>query len=56
MDNKVDQVLCLLTCSTQEEEAAPYALQIRKLDYSKLAPSLMKEVKNGLSASDPDVS
>lgn len=51
VDNKVDQVLCFLTCSTQDQDAAPFALQARKLDYSKLSPSILKEVKKGLTAS-----
>ena len=50
VDNKQDQVLCLLTCSTQGVDAPPYALQVKKLDYSKLSIGLLKDVKKGLSA------
>ena len=50
VDNKQDQVLCLLTCSMQEENAPPYALQAKKLDYSKLTVGLLKDVKKGLDA------
>ena len=45
VDNKRDQVLCLLHTSKQEDEAAPYALQARKLDWSGLSADLLKEVK-----------
>ena len=48
VDNKQDQVLCLLTCSMQEENTPPYALQAKKLDYSKLTVGLLKDVKKGL--------
>jgi hypothetical protein len=40
--------LCLLTCSTQDENAPPYALQAKKLDYIKLTVGLLKDVKKGL--------
>ena len=50
VDNKQDQVLCLLTCSTQAEDAPPYALQAKKLDYSKLSVGLLKDVKKGLDS------
>ena len=50
VENKRDQVLCLLHTSKQED-AAPYALQARKLEYSGLSPELLKDVKKALTAS-----
>ena len=50
VDNKRDQVLCLLHISKQEDEAAPY-LQARKLDWSGLSADLLKIVKKVVTAS-----
>ena len=50
VDNKRDQVLCHLHTSKQEPEAAPYALQASKLDWSALSKDLLKEVKKVVTA------
>ena len=43
-----DQVLLLLTTTTQADNEAPYALQAAKLTWSELRPGLLADVKKGL--------
>ena len=48
VENKTDQLLMLLTTTTQDAKAAPYALQFGKLTWSGLRPDLLEAVKKGL--------
>ena len=48
VENKTDQVLLLLTTTTQDEKEAPYALQAAKMTWSELRPDLVAGVKKGL--------
>ena len=47
---KTDQVLMLLNTSTQEENAAPYSLQVCLLDYKALNTDLLASIRKGLPA------
>jgi len=47
---KTDQVLMLLNTTSQEENAAPYALQVSLLDYTRLNSDLLSAVRKGLPA------
>ena len=45
---KTDQLLMLVTTTTQDAKEAPYALQAVKLTWSELRPDLVAAVKKGL--------
>ena len=48
VENKTDQLLMLVTTTTQDAKEAPYALQAAKLTWSELRPDLVAAVKKGL--------
>ena len=48
VENKTDQLLMLVTTTTQDAKEAPYALQFGKLTWSGLRPDLLEAVKKGL--------
>ena len=50
VENKPEQVLMMLGTTAQEEDSAPLALQMAKLNYSGLRADLLKECKKGLPA------
>jgi hypothetical protein len=43
VENKTDQLLMLLTTTTQDAKEAPYALQFAKLTWSGLRPDAVKK-------------
>ena len=53
VENKTDQLLMLVTTSTQDAKEAPYALQAAKLTWSELRPDLVAAVKKGLVNKPP---
>ena len=46
--NKTDQVLLLVSTTTQDADALPFALQVAKLNYSTFRRDLLGDVKKGL--------
>ena len=48
VENKTDQVLLMVSTTTQDDERPFYALQARKLTWSELRPDLLAAVKKGL--------
>ena len=46
--NKTDQVLLLVSTTSQDADALPFALQVAKLNYSTLRRDLLADVKKGL--------
>ena len=48
VENKTDQLLMLVSTTTQDAKEAPYALQFGKLTWSGLRPDLLEAVKKGL--------
>ena len=48
VENKTDQVLLLLTTTTQDKKEAPYALQAAKMTWTELRPDLVAAMKKGL--------
>ncbi len=48
VENKTDQVLMMLTTTTQDDGDAPFALQVAKLNWLELRHDLLVDLKKGL--------
>ena len=50
VDNKTDQVLMLLSTTTQKEDEPPFAFQVAKLTYTGLRHDLLAKLQKALPA------